>query len=300
MTRPDHIFIVGLHRTGSTLTRNILNCSRDIGIGGESRFFRIGARLGLHLRPGFRQQFARVGDISTDTGAKKVVDYIFDIPKGFWNLRGKNVDREEFLCRLLESDRSERALLDLAMSYYAKGKSIGGEKTPSHIYFVPTLLKWFPNAKIIHTFRDPRAIYVSNRKKSANKKLSLHSLILRKLGLVFDLYSSSNAILTWSHVVRLHHQYQQLYPDSYYLSRYEDLIADPKTSLQKMCDFLEIDFTEEMLQQTVINSSYLPKSQIKGFDTSAIDRWRRHIDPMINRWFVMWCKQNLLEFGYQP
>src|SRR5207247_787777 len=102
------------------------------------------------------------------------------------------------------------------------------EKTPAHIYFVPTLLEWFPNAKIIHTIRDPRAIYVSNRKKSAKKALPLHSSVLRKLGPVFDLYSSLNTILTWLRVVRLHHRYQQLYPDRYYLSKFEDLICDSK------------------------------------------------------------------------
>lgn len=301
MARPDYIFIVGVSRTGSTLTRSILNCSKDIEIAGESRFLRYSDRVRLLPAPGLRQQFAKVGDISTDVGASAVVDYIFSTyDQGFWNFRGKNIDREEFLRKLLETDRSDRALLDLAMAFYANGKPIRGEKTPGHLYCVPTLLEWFPNAKIIHTFRDPRAIYVSNRKKGTRKSLPLHTTIFRKFGVIFDLYSSSTTILTWLRAIQLHHRYQQLYPNNYYLSKYEDVIRDPQASLQKLCDFLEVDFTPEMLRQTVINSSYVPRGQKRGFDTSAIDRWRQHLHPFINQWFAVWCKNNLLEFGYQP
>jgi hypothetical protein len=55
-----------------------------------------------------------------------------------------------------------------------------------------------------------------------------------------------------------------------------------------------------MLQQTVVNSSYVSGGQVKGFDTTAVDRWREHLHPLINRWFVYWCRDQLIEFGYQP
>ncbi len=45
-----------------------------------------------------------------------------------------------------------------------------GEKTPTHYKYVPTLLEWYPEAKIIHTFRDPRAILVSQLKKMQKKE----------------------------------------------------------------------------------------------------------------------------------
>lgn len=301
--RPDHIFIVGLGRTGSTLTRTILNCSDEIGIGGESHFFRDLPRLGLHARRGFRQQLARIGDIATDAGAQRVVDYIFSINQrhlNFWNFRKKNIDRDAFLSALLSTDRSERALFDLSMAIHAGGKPIRGEKTPAHIFYVPTLLEWFPNAKVIHTFRDPRAIYISSRKKAEKKTYSAINSALRKLGRLFELYASLQVIIPWLHVIRLHRRYQERYPDRYYLSRYEDLIRDPAGALQQLCDFLGIDFTERMLEQTVINSSYVAGGQIKGFDTAAVDRWREQLHPLINDWFVFWCRDRLLEFGYRP
>jgi hypothetical protein len=301
--RTDYIFIVGLGRTGSTLTRTILNCSDDVGIGGESHFFRNMPRLGIQARRGFRQRLAKVGDITTDAGASQVVDFIFDTDQqhfNFWNLAKKQVDRDAFLRALAASDRSERALFDLAMTVHAGGKPIRGEKTPAHIFAVPTLLEWFPNAKIIHTFRDPRAIYVSNKKKAEKKTYSALNAMLRKLGLVFQFYASLQVIIPWLQATRLHRKYQELYPGRYYLSRYEDLIFDPARGVQRLCDFLGIEFTERMLQQTVVNSSYVPSGQVKGFDAAAVDRWRAHLHPLINRWFIFWCRARLLEFGYRP
>jgi hypothetical protein len=300
MQEPGYIFIVGMPRTGTTLTRHILNRSKDICIGGESRFFEGTRRFGFETRPSFRNQIAQVGDISTDVGAGKVVDYIYSIHKNnFWGRIAKSVEREEFLCKLLASDRSERSFLDLAMEFYANGKPLRGEKTPAHIYCVPTLFEWFPNTKIIHMFRDPRAIYVSQQKKHQESDSLLMSSIMRQVRLVLEFLESTYVIIAWLRIIRLHHQYQQRYPKRYYLLKYEDLISDPRTTSQKLCEFLEVDFIEEMLQQTVINSSFLSSNQVQGFDTQAIDRWRKYMHPIIQKWFALWSKKHLLQLGYK-
>ena len=97
MAKPAYIFIVGLGRTGSTLTQQILNSSEEIGLGSESHFFRDLPRFLIQRRPSFRDLLAKAGDIATDEGAEKVVDFIFntnDRHYSFWNLRAKNVDRD--------------------------------------------------------------------------------------------------------------------------------------------------------------------------------------------------------------
>lgn len=294
MTQPGYIFIVGSFRTGTTLLRRILNCSEDVALCHETHF------LGGLTNQGFRRKFAKVGDISTDTGAKKVVDYIYTHGGAFWNWVRKNVDRQEFSRRLLESDRTDRALFDLVMRFYADGKPIRGEKTPAHIHYVSTLLEWFPRAKIIHTFRDPRAIFVSKEKRKIKQEnVSLRYRIVRQSELILDIYLSLNVLIHWLRIVQLHYQYQRLYPHNYYLVKFEDLISDPKTNLRELCDFLEINFSEAMLQQKVVNSSFVSRDeQVQSFDTSAIDRWRSYLHPVTNWWFVLWCKKHLLEFGY--
>jgi len=301
MSTPTHIFIVGLSRTGTTLTRKILNCADEVGIGGESQFFGDRRRLGLERRNGYRAEFANAGDLRTDDGAVKIVDYIFQVKKNnFWGKIARGANREQFLHDVLASDRSERALLDIAMGFYANGKPVRGEKTPAHIFAVPALLEWYPQAKIIHTFRDPRAVYMSNKKKYEKRSLPALSVLLRKMRGGFEFYSSFDVMLNWQRVIRLHRRYEKLYEGHYWLSRYEDLITEPEASLRRLCDFLEIGFTDSMLEQSVLNSSFLPKNSLPGFDTQAIHRWRGHLNPAINRWFVLWCGRQLQEFGYQP
>ena len=304
MDRSDYLFIVGLGRTGTTLTRNILNCSDAIGLAGEAKFFRGAPYWSILHNIGHRQVFSKIGDISTEAGARKVVDFLYDRSKrksNFWDFSKQNFDRQQFLRRFLATERTDRALLDLAMIYHAKGKPIRGEKTPANLYHVRTLKEWFPDAKIIHTFRDPRAIYVSRKKKKERWALPKLNQIVRKSGFIFELYAALRIVIDWQQAIGLHHQYKDAYSDSYYLSKYEDLISRPESALRNLCNFLEIDFIDEMLQPTFTNSSVAPRDGFQGgFDTSAIDRWRKHIHPLINRWVTFYCKNELLELGYPP
>ena len=217
--------------------------------------------------------------------------------------RNSNADREAFLAQLLASDRSERlqgerALFDLVMGLHAHGKPIRGEKTPAHIFEVPTLLEWFPKSKVIHTFRDPRAIFTSRKKKAEKKKQKVLNTVIRKTGLVFEIFSSLHVITNWRRVKRLDEQYRQRFPDRYILLKYEDLVCAPKATIQALCQFLGVDYSEAMLQQTMVNSSYLPDGAA-GFDGAAADRWREHLDPLLNRWFILWGNKYLRESGYQ-
>jgi len=297
MAKPSHIFIVGSFRTGTTLLRYMLDSSAEVGICNETRFV-----SGGFFRRGSRYRLTKVGDLSTETGAKKIIDFIYadKMPKAFRQVM-RNVSKEEFLQALLESDRTDRALFDLTMRFYANGKPILGEKTPAHIYQVPLLMEWFPNAKIIHTLRDPRAIFVSQRRKMLTlENVDKHYRILRKSEMALGIAVFLQVLLNWLRVVRLHRRYQKRYPDSYHFVRFEDLVSDPEPTLKQVCDFLEIDFSEDMLNQPVVGSSFVPrKTETQGVDTSTIDRWRNHLHPVIDKSFVFWCKKYLLDFGYQ-
>ncbi len=309
MTQSRYIFIGGSVRTGSTLLREILNCSEEVAICEETHFFAI-RFVGYPTRPGFRDIFKQIGDISTRVGAEKVTDYIYSDQMrslfgnwpSFWGWLRENIDLKEFLARLLESDRSDRALFDLCMALYANGKPIRGEKTPAHIHHVSTILQWFPNAKFIHTLRDPRAILASVRKRAKRSDYgSRRYRAFRLSGPLFEIFLARNVITNWITVVRLHHQYQQLHPNRYCLCRFEDLVADPETRLRGMCSFLEITFMDAMLRPPIVDSSFLPRGdQTRGFDTKAIDRWRTYLHPLAVKLVNHRIKAHLPEFGYRP
>jgi hypothetical protein len=230
---------------------------------------------------------------------ERLVDGIWGLTgKNFWARLASRTDRDQFLADLHASDRSDRAVFEIALIHSGRGRRIRGEKTPHHIHAVPTLLEWFPDARVIHTFRDPRAIYASLRRKEDPGRLGLLGRIARRLGPAFDLYATINMAQSWRRMATLHRRYAAQYPDRYRLIRFEDLTTNPEAIVRELCAFLQIDFRQEMLEQAVHNSSYLAKGSGSGIDPKTIDRWREQLHPFTARWLGFLCGRALREFGY--
>src|SRR6266487_1292696 len=136
-TLVEPIFIVGVSRSGTSLMRKILNASDMIAIAWENHF------LGhLIASEGARHKFRKFGDLTDDKNVCRLVDYLYsgEFKKSSkyrnvshqWNWIVDNIDRNDFLRRVLASDRSERTLFTIMMQVFAenKGKPIIGEKTP--------------------------------------------------------------------------------------------------------------------------------------------------------------------------
>lgn len=305
------VFIVGCARTGSTLLRDVLNRSNHICITPETHFLRRLSRVGLW------KQIQRFGDLTEDRNANRLVDYLFSPPKAaernFWGWLNKQIDREAFRRRVLDSDRSERAIFTIMMQVYAAQKRgphindlILGEKTPTHLYYVPTLMEWFPNAKLIHTFRDPRGIFVSTLKRlKAGKwgfKARYPSLPNRMVAPLNTPLAVLHTTKTWFDAVRLHGVYQQRYAQQYRLLRFEDFIVNPEQHVAQLCDFLGVPFERRMIDGViVIGSSYREQRRgPKGFDPQAVHRWQEHIDLLTRTWFSLLGSKYLKQFGYVP
>ncbi len=298
------VFIVGVSRSGTTLLRKTLNRSDRIAISNENHF------LGhLLAREGARWKFRRFGDLSRDDNVRRLVDYVYDGGleassrlRGMskqWHWIVKSVDREDFLRRLLQSDRSEAALFTVMMQVYAdhKGKPIMGEKTPSHVRYVPTLLQWFPAGKVIHMLRDPRAIYVSELRRRREDPETFPYRQLRGTGPVFALYILLETTFAWLESVSLCDRYRAQYPDKYYPLVFEELVRDPEQQLKRVCEFLGVEFQDDMLKQKVVSKGFAA-GQV-GFDAAAADRWRTQIDPWANSWFSFLFRKRMTALGYQ-
>ncbi|MCB0208640.1 MAG: sulfotransferase [Anaerolineae bacterium] len=301
-----YVFIVGLPRTGTKLTVNVIeSCPQKRCFITPENFF-----LGRVLRPGVRQKMQRIGDMTIDNNVRTFVDNIYAgeyFGVYWWELNaGKwGIDKETMLQRLLASDRSDKAIYEVLLQAYADelgDNVIIGDKSGPHLYHVPTLLEWFPDAKVIHTLRDPRAILASELKKShrllqtaKNRKPSplLVKLLTPILSIVIILYIT----IAWLYAVKLHYKYSKRYPHNYYLSKFEDLVAHPEKSVRALCQFLEIEFHPAMLAPSHIDSSYAG-GQESGFDSETLSRWKEHLNPWVNSWLVFWGKKYLQEFGY--
>jgi hypothetical protein len=223
---------------------------------------------------------------------------LFRKASSHWRWIVRRVDPQVLKEKILASDRSEKALFSIIMELFAdrKGKPIMGEKTPAHYRYVPTLLAWYPNARIIHMMRDPRGIYISEVHRRQRENSSVPYRQLRHIPALMNLYILVQTTLTWRESVRKGIHNQRQYADNYHLQRFEDLVRDPEGQIRELSRFLEVDYQEAMLDQVVVKHGF--QENQSGFDSGAADRWKFLIPGWIDAWFRFWFKKDLNHFGY--
>src|ERR1700745_3384959 len=101
------------------------------------------------------------------------------------------------------------------------------EKTPANRRFIPQILERFPQAKILLTLRDPRAILAAQialEKTRKTREFSIYYCVshwLQAAGLAVRAQAGEIPAL---------------------VTRYEDLVSDPGPVMDRVCRFLEVTF----------------------------------------------------------
>jgi Sulfotransferase family len=209
-THVPPIFVVGVWRSGTTLLYSLLNQHPDIRLFYESDL--------PALWPMFRLPWSRK---------------MWFEKWEYWNA---GVSRHDLVPSDLETPvHSLAEAAELAGRQYAaqKGKTRWGCKSPSYYDRLVFLAREFPQAKFIVIWRDPEDVCrsVINAAKTAlwftrpgmTHKALLASKVLKKQ---YDSLVSMGASVHQIH--------------------YEDLVRDPKTTMQGICKFLEVPFTPEV------------------------------------------------------
>ena len=302
------IFIVGPHRSGSTLWHNVISMCRGITRLTDPRFLSEGRHKDFKY---FLE--TQAGDLRIDENVDRMVEMCFaqknlpGLDSTFW--RFENIDaiknpelKKEIARRIKKSDRSLGAIAGILIEEITRFS--GGEqacvKFPLDIGHVPELPQWFPGCKILHITRDPRAMAMSktNDPSGTAIKVLQHPRLawtIRKLTIWF-------VIAQYRSTSRLHLQYKNL--PNYRLFRYEDLLARPEMVLRELCEFIEVDFTEDLLHPEKGRHEHQPSSltgkQRKAFDAEAAIRWQTLI-PFFDKWLITTLtKRSMKRFGYDP
>lgn len=300
--QPEYLFIVGLPRRGSKLLEDILRKCSNI----DYHSVQETAYIGHFITAGVKDKIKKLGNLSVDKNVKELVDYFYTgTPnKMYWNNLRRNVSREKLFEKLLESDRTEKGIyeviLKIGLDDSISDRTIIGDKTGPHLYHVSTIVDWFPQAKIVHILRDPRAILASQLNKK-NKAIGFEeTLPLKSNNFLYNLIIMMHVTITWLYAVRLHRQYIKQYPQNYLLLKFEDLISQPEINVRKLCQFLNIEFDNNMLEPGQVASSFAKEREIgaTGFDLQTLTRWKLHLKPWMQKWMLMWTGKHLRELGY--
>ena len=103
------------------------------------------------------------------------------------------------------------------------------DKRPDNFYHVGLILRMFPDAKILHTVRDPRDTCLSNYFLHLSHQQP-HALNLAHLGHHYRAYE------------RVMAHWKAIAPDSILDVDYDVMVQDPETEIRKTLDFLDLPF----------------------------------------------------------
>lgn len=260
-------FIIGCSRSGTTLTQLMISSHPDVALPDETGFYTM--LYGKYSK--------ELGELKSEHDFNLALEKVLD----FYRIKdlGLNADLIKLKCQAGNLSWETIFLAILATLAETNGVSRVGEKTPHHLYYIELLKQRFPNAKFIHIIRDPRAVYASF-KKAQHKSNDVRVLCGK-----------------WKYAVEIHSKYSlSLGHKKYLLIKYEDLVFNTRNTLNTICNFLEIEYKEEMLnyyQRNYLgfNKRYLShmSNTLKPIFKSSIDKWKYEL----NSWEIAIIQKNL-------
>lgn len=165
-------------------------------------------------------------------------------------------------------------LYAIAAEAYADSQTLAiGTKEVWSGEFCPCLHRSMPEMKLIYVVRDPRGVFASKKQRDAQYPWLFLGRQWRKLAALAWLYGLGGAMPG----------------ESFYLVRFEDILADPDGQARAICDFLEIEFDDKMTDPTCYvdgygdpwgqNTAYDKGKGAKAFNPATADRWRESLSP---------------------
>ena len=258
------IFVVGSGRSGTTLLRMMLNAHARIYLTHEASFY---------LVPKYFEQ---------RSSAQEWLDMYFDSFNFAWLFLHPDTVLAELPQELSRDDLPDvyRAVMRVKARQYDKPRY--GDKTPWHALKLERLFRDFPDARVIHIVRDPRAAVASLMKMPwGPPSYGLASAFCKQ---------QVDAIA--QHLERIHEV------------RLEDLLADPEHAMRAILEFVGEPWDEAVLDHARHAPTddvpplpwYLPATQRRG----GVERARQQ--PLPDAWtrIIERRQREILErYGYE-
>jgi len=253
-------FIVGRPRSGTTLLRTLFDAHPDVNIPPESQFI-------VNLYPKYGKK--------TTWSEKDLVSFYDDLLTQ-WRFDTWNMDNDKLRNALLEYQglNSYSTICKVVYKQYGsffKKRDILflGDKNPGYTIYTRRLLSIFPEAKFIHIIRDYRDNFVSI--KNVDFELPAPSLVVQK----------------WKYFVKKFYKDSKSKPEAYYVINYEDLVKEPELHMEKLCDFIGIEYTNN-----IFNFYEKKEDVLKTYPSGFIHKYHSSLMQKINTSKIgVWKKQ---------
>jgi len=272
------LFVLGCPRSGTTLLQQMLHSHPRIAFPSETRF--------VHTSYERRHEF---GDLEVKENRRRLAEWIVKGKDTKFRVLG--LDPDAVIEEIVQGPPTLGSAIAIVFRAYARmhGRPRWGDKRPSYFRRVPMLRRMFPDAQFVHLVRDGRDAVSS---------------LIRMPWFEGDLIA---AALTWREAVdtgrRLAHR---LGPGTFHELRYEDLVADPETSLRRLCAFLGEEYDPAMTKAYEHARRTVPPTRKwhlrthEAPNTRTVGAWRERLEDREANLVEHVLASRLVRHGYAP
>ena len=208
------IFILGMPRSGTTLTEQILSSHSKVSSGGELTY---------------------LGDIIKKYFPSKELDKFYE--EVTTNLKDCYLSMSKDYSRLTEKISKDQFITD---------------KLPQNFTFIGFIIAMFPNSKIIHCQRNPKATCLSIFKNYFPDNGIWYAYNATELVEYYKLYE--NMMDFWN----------KLFPTQIFNLKYEDIVSDQIETTKNLLKFCDLEWEENCIQ------FYNNSSAVKTLSTTQV------------------------------
>lgn len=257
------IFIVANGRSGTTLMRNMLNAHPNIYIAEEICFHFWMNLFHGSFRRRLRRYFQTFSYAWLRQDPRIVLDALPDRPE--WP------DFPDVYRRILQCKAAQY------------GRKRFGEKGPLLVLVLDRLLRDYPDARIIHMVRDPRAVVHSHT----------------------TMPWSTDSLLAANYIVRTNMKKLSGYGDRVLPVKLEELVAQPEAVMRKVLTFVGEDWDDRVLHHAdhLLADEGIPFPWLAEASRNAREKsvsWREALSPAWIRITEKYNRATLAAFGYAP
>lgn len=262
------IFIIGTGRSGTTLLRQVLNAHPRIHITHEAAFF----SYARHAPKG--------------SSAEAWLERYFETFSFAW-LRLDPREVREALPRPLTMEHvNEVARAVMRGKARQKGKPRYGDKNPLDTHNLSRIFSDFPDPRVIYITRDPRPTVLSFNRMPFG--------------------TCSTLLNSW--LCRLQFQHVQPFLDRILEIRLEDLVADPRRTLQSVLRFVGEHWDDAVLDHRSRTSTddVPPLPWFVGATSEGLNQnissggWQQRMSPAWIRLVEKLNRASMQRYGYEP
>lgn len=266
-------FIVGCPRSGTTLLRRMLDAHPDVAVAPETFFMR-------H----FWEQRDAYGDLSHDAVLDQLVDDLTATP-AFEEL---GLEEDAFRAAVHRAPRRWKTVFRVLLQQFAERRDARfvGEKTPNHVLSIPTLHRWFPEARFVHLVRDPRAVSNSWRTVPWSSEYRWRDAEVW----VEFVEAGREAEASGAPVTSLH---------------FEALVRSPEEELRAVCEGLDLPYDDRMLsfheqEPATVDVEREPWKEraTDPIDPTVADRWRDELSGHVQAQVEAVAGAEMKRWGY--